>query len=235
MSYPVFIDPADVMVMPIDQIAMVLLSRLGDQHVRTQVLGGQRHNYDRNGVPHATATAILTRLCAAYDWLFIEGLVARFPDQDFHIVTELGFKVRSEGGLAAIKAIKRIDVDLHPRIASRVRSQFLLGEYELASFAAMREVEIRVRELAGAHPRDVGVDLMKKAFKVGEGPLTDASSVRGEQEAMALFWGAIGVFKNPPSHRQVDYDDPTLASEVVLLADLLLRMLDARAGEMSHA
>ncbi len=43
---------------------------------------------------------------------------------------------------------------------------------------------------------------------------------------MALFWGAIGVFKNPSSHRQVEYDDPTLASDVVLLADLLHRMLD---------
>lgn len=46
---------------------------------------------------------------------------------------------------------------------------------------------------------------------------------------MTLFRGAIGVSKNPVSHRQVDYADPTLASEVVLLADLLLRMLDGRA------
>jgi Protein of unknown function (Hypoth_ymh) len=43
---------------------------------------------------------------------------------------------------------------------------------------------------------------------------------------MALFWGAIGVFKNPTSHRPVNYDDPTVAAEAVLLADLLLRMLD---------
>jgi hypothetical protein len=47
---------------------------------------------------------------------------------------------------------------------------------------------------------------------------------------MNLFQGAIGVFKNPPSHRQVDYADPILASEVVLLADLLLRLLDTRCG-----
>jgi hypothetical protein len=49
-----------------------------------------------------------------------------------------------------MRASARLDVDLHPSIAGRIGSQFLLGEYELAAFAAMRQVEIRVRELAGA-------------------------------------------------------------------------------------
>jgi hypothetical protein len=43
---------------------------------------------------------------------------------------------------------------------------------------------------------------------------------------MDLFAGAVGTFKNPPSHRQINYDDPTEASEVVLLADLLMHLLD---------
>jgi hypothetical protein len=43
---------------------------------------------------------------------------------------------------------------------------------------------------------------------------------------MALVWGAIGVFKNPASHPQVEFDDPTFAADVILLADLLLRILD---------
>jgi hypothetical protein len=43
------------------------------------------------------------------------------------------------------------------------------------------------------------------------------------------------VFKNPTSHRQVDYADPTIASEVILFADLLLRMLDERANALGHA
>lgn len=90
----------------------------------------------------------------------------------------------------------------------------------------MRQVEIRVRDLAGASAGDLGVALMKDAFGK-DGPLTDLDLEPGEQQAtMALFWGAIGVFKNPSSHRQVDFADPTLASEVILLADLLLRMLD---------
>lgn len=49
---------------------------------------------------------------------------------------------------------------------------------------------------------------------------------RGEA---ALYAGAIGVVKNPTSHRQVEYDDPTEAAEAVLLAVLLLRLLDRRA------
>ena len=67
---------------------------------------------------------------------------------------------------------------------------------------------------------------MKDAFKPG-GALSDPELETGEQQAtMALLWGAIGVFKNPSSHRQVDVEDPTLASEIILFADLLHRMLD---------
>lgn len=32
------------------------------------------------------------------------------------------------------------------------------------------------------------------------------------------------MFKHPSSHLAIDYDDPILAAEVVLLADLLVRL-----------
>jgi len=48
------------------------------------------------------------------------------------------------------------------------------------------------------------------------------------REARALLLaGAIGSFKNPTSHRSITYSDPVEASEVVLLADLLMRILDS--------
>ncbi len=166
----------------------------------------------------------------AFDWLQRHGLVSREPSQsngDWFFVTDAGWETAaSDAGIAKLSAAERLDVDLHPRIADRVRSQYLLGEYEAAAFLAMREVEIRVRDLAGAGNDDLGVALMKEAFKKG-GPLADPALEVGEQQAtMALFWGAIGVFKNPSSHRQVDFDDPTLASEIILFADLLHRLLD---------
>jgi uncharacterized protein (TIGR02391 family) len=90
----------------------------------------------------------------------------------------------------------------------------------------MREVEIYVRELSKADASLIGTKLMTFALRE-EGPLRDDDLDGGEQVGiMNLFQGAIVVFKNPPSHRQVDHDDPTEASEVVLFADLLMRLLD---------
>jgi Protein of unknown function (Hypoth_ymh) len=59
------------------------------------------------------------------------------------------------------------------------------------------------------------------------GPLHREETQAGEAVAtMDLFKGAIGLFKNPASHRRVDLDDATEAAEIVLLADLLMRILD---------
>jgi uncharacterized protein (TIGR02391 family) len=119
---------------------------------------------------------------------------------------------------------------LHPLLEREVKAHYDRGDFEVAVFNAMRAVEITVRELAAAERKDIGVALIRKAFAYGEGkegPLTDTAQVPGEQEAtMHFFGGAIGLFKNPSSHRQVDFDDPVVASEIVLVADLMLRMLD---------
>lgn len=220
---------------PVEQVALHLLrnyQRMNAQPDRRSELISARQAYQKNGVPEAQTSSVTRALAEAFDWLVLHGLLSEDPppSNKGHFITRKGQEVlESTAGPALLRAQERLNIDLHTSIAQRVRSQFLLGEYELAAFAAMRQVEIRVRDLARADASDLGVQLMIKAFKDG-GPLRDPNSEGGEQTAMMnLFQGAIGVFKNRPSHRQVDYSDPTLASEVVLLADLLLRILDTRA------
>jgi len=92
----------------------------------------------------------------------------------------------------------------------------------------MKAVEVAVREAAGL-AADLGTDLIRKAFNVESGALTDASVGRAERQARSdLFAGAIGSYKNPHSHRYVDLEDPDEAAEIIMLANHLLRIVDTR-------
>ena len=223
--------PAEILELPEDELGLRLLRLIvdhgqGDLASRNNV--GIPSTWDELG-EEATTDEFLQVMVEAWDWLRVQRLVAPRPGADaWDFVTRRGYRVLSAAdGLALVRAEARLDVDLHRFIARRVRRQFVLGEYELAALAAMKQVEIRVRELARLAESDTGVPLMRKAFHPETGLLADPSQEGGERQATTdLFAGAIGVFKNPSSHREVQFDDPTYAAEVVLFADLLLRMLD---------
>lgn len=123
----------------------------------------------------------------------------------------------------------RLAGGLDPLLSS-ARSDFALGDYETACFAALKAVEVKVRRIAGLPNELIGVNLMRKAFNTRDGVLTDSSAEGGEREATAnLLAGAISAYKYPASHRTLEFDDPMEAAEMMRLPDLLIRILH-RAG-----
>lgn len=129
-------------------------------------------------------------------------------------------------------AAQRISKDaLHPSIREDVWSLYHRGKYDTAVFEAMKAVEVAVREVAGLSRQDIGTKLIRKAFDPKGGPLTDmdADTDEGAREARAhLFAGAIGAYKNLHSHHKHALDDPDETAEIIMLANLLLRIVDAR-------
>ena len=116
---------------------------------------------------------------------------------------------------------------LDPILTEKVKPAFIRGDYDTAVFQAFKEVEVRVRTKADYESHKIGVQLMRDAFKPGTGPLTDKKSDPGEQQAISdLYAGAVGKFKNPSSHRDVEYTDPTEVADIIRAANQLLRMVD---------
>ena len=221
------------MALPVDALALLILDDYRNGG------GWNWQNWMRESEQYGTAADadINAALSEGWAWLMTHGLVvpdAKQSSAAAYRVSRLGEQTLSHG-LARLAAAEKLGVTtLHPRIGQRVEQQFLLGEFEQAVILATKDVEVRVRELSGMAHADLGVSLMSKAFSPkGPGRLVDRAADPGEQVAMMdLFRGVIGLFKNPSSHRQVDYDDPALASEVVLVADLLHRLLDQVEARM---
>lgn len=181
---------------------------------------------------------LLCRLSDAWAWLEAHGLIGRSaqnPSSEWKRVTTAGAEALLDpDAVSKVWAADRLAGDHHFALPS-ARSNFALGDYETASFAAMKAVEVEVRRVARLSNDLVGVALMRKAFNPRDGLLRDLEAEGGEQQATAdLLAGAIGAYENPASHRIVQFEDPVEAAEVIQLPDLLLRIVQ-RAAARLHA
>lgn len=220
----------EVLALPLDELALRVLADFRDNaewNWRNWLLSARQHGYPNR--PDAVQA-----LAEAWAWILNHGLVVTDIAQssaEAVLVSRRG-EAFLEHGTSWLRAIERLDVDLVPALERTARPQFLRGDFETAAFVAMKEVEVRVRELSGLGNGLVGVKLIQEAFRPA-GPLHDEDAEAGESVAtMELFKGAVGLFKNPASHRRVNVDDATEAAEVVLLADLLMRILDRAAARL---
>jgi uncharacterized protein (TIGR02391 family) len=237
--------------MPLEELALCVLERLADDEgppgqrplrtgrINTWVVEWDRaegHRRETNAEALLARASLGDAVSEAWDWLRVEGCLAQAASPsgnlEAYFVTRRGRELLDHPDpIGLIRAQRRLGVELHHGFATRLRPLVQAGAFEQAALDALRLVEGRVRELAGT-PRDqrgqalTGVVLMHHAFG-HNGKLADPVAESGERLGlMELFSGAFGAVRNPLAHRNIEWDDPSEAAEMVLLADLLMRQLD---------
>jgi len=227
-------DADDVLSLEPEELAGFLMEYLHSLPVpeREQL---SRHNFGVHDTfrdyPRNKQEVVAQAWIEAWMWLEREGLLAPKPafQGEGHFITRRGHLLQTKDELDAYRNTALLPKKLlHPMIAEKVWSSFLRGEYDTAVFQAFKQLEVTVRRASKAAASDIGVPLMRKAFDPKTGPLTDQSTPVAEREALChLFAGAIGTYKNPSSHRDVEIRAEG-AVELIIFASHLMRIVDAR-------
>lgn len=245
-------NPDDLLALEAEEVAGVLLVHLSSFEVfgsgSSVVQNGKVSQYnfflEFNRPPKydRRQSEVERALMEAWNWLVGEGFLVKDATAtgDWFFLSRRAQRIKSREDFSVYRKASLLPKgQLHPLIASKVYPAFLRGEYDTAVFQAFREIEIGVRTAAEFPAEAYGVSMMRDAFRPGPdpnkpapsrpvtpGPLADTNLPIAEQEGMMnLFSGAIGLYKNPQSHRSVP-TDAIDAAEVIVFASHLLRIVD---------
>jgi uncharacterized protein (TIGR02391 family) len=220
-----------------EDMAMLLLRDLavGGQGISLfNIVGAMRDRYYQYWGIDATP-ARLNVLAEAYGWLKSVGLLVQHPtEQHFDIVSRRGRNMK-EDGFAEFRAARRTGYEiLDRRIAEKVWTIYLRGDYDIAIAYAFKVVEMRMREKGGFSTNDMGERLAKKFFA----RFSSEAPKKGERSlpsVVSLFIGALDGYRNPAVHEHPQIHDPEEAMEVLLLANHCLRIVERSTQEHESA
>jgi hypothetical protein len=185
----------------------------------------QEHFHRERGV-YPTARDIAA-VFEAYEWLRNVGLIAPSPVQprDFDVLTRRAQSL-DDTGLTQFRAARLSGYEiLDSRIANKVWSIYLRGDYDIAIAYAFKVVEIRMRNKAGLTTNDMGERLAKKFFE----QFASEAPRKGEKalpSVVLVFIGALDRYRNPAVHEHPTITEPEEAMEVLLLANHCLRVVE---------
>lgn len=235
-------DPKDLARMSASDLAWFMLCVWPAVERRENPIGlGEfcRYHFRRDQVSFPDSSRLEVEAAISEAWAWLEGQGLLVPDLRYGAA--FGAKVRSRAALALVseadwanlKMARLLPSDLlHQRIKGRIWSTWARGDFSAAVFQAFKEVEMSVRKAALLQSTNdnLGVRLMRGAFHTKNGPLTDLSAEEGERQALGdLFAGAIGSYKNPHSHREVEISAEE-AAEMIILASHLVKIAEARGS-----
>jgi hypothetical protein len=117
-------------------------------------------------------------LAEAWNWLEVQGLIV-WPDEangrnGQRVPSRRGEGLTSRDAFTQFLRGTELPKEfLHPRLGQKVWLLFLGGDFDTAVFQAFKQVEVAVRDAAGLPNTQLGTSLMRQAFDVADGPLTD--------------------------------------------------------------
>lgn len=180
--------------------------------------------------PRENESEIRYALTEAWVWLENQGLIAPEPLQNggWFFITRRGHKLENRTAVETYRKANLLPKELlHPVMINKVWSLFLRSSYDTAVFQAFKEVEVTVREAGKYTDEDCDVELMEKAFDPETGKLGERIQTKSEKQAIqALFMGAMGLYKNPPCHRNINFTAEE-AAEAIIFANHLLKIVDS--------
>lgn len=225
-------DPEVVLAMEPEELGIYVLQTLkGRSENRGQIILNNEIGPLADGYPPSVQDRIRDVIAEAWAWLESQNLLVPAWKSGgtpaWRVLSRRARELSTGKQFAALRLANALPREsLHPAIPDQVRINFLKGDLDTAVSQAMKQVEIAIRDATPFKEETSGVRLARKAFHVDTGPLTDPDAEGGERQAMGdLVAGALGVLKNPHSHRNVQLTDPADAAAAILLASYLLRVV----------